>query len=128
MPEEIKELKNIIGEDDEYEVSYDAETITIYFKGELALGGASEYEPIKNLLNDIVEAQPATITLNLEELEFCNSSGISMLSKFVLGLRKKKGIEVFVSGSNEIPWQSKSLQNLTKLLPKRLTLEFKGGE
>ncbi|MGK7929735.1 MAG: STAS domain-containing protein, partial [Spirulina sp.] len=114
MPEEIKEIKDIIGEDEEYKVNYDAESITVYFQGELALGGPSEYEPIKKLLDRVVELEPATMTLNLEDLDFCNSSGISMLSKFVIGLRKKKGIEVLVFGSKEHPWQ-KSLHNLHDL-------------
>ena len=40
-----------------------------------------------------------------------------MLSKFVLSLRKKKGTELIVLGSKEMPWQGKSLKNFKKLLP-----------
>lgn len=52
-----------------------------------------------------------------EKLGFLNSSGISMLSKFVIGLRKQKGTLLIVLGSNDQPWQGKSLQNLVRLLP-----------
>lgn len=57
------------------------------------------------------------MSINLKDLGFLNSSGISMLSKFVLSLRKKKGIQLIVLGSNDMPWQGKSLKNLEKLLP-----------
>jgi hypothetical protein len=57
------------------------------------------------------------MTLDLRNLAFVNSSGISMLSKFVLSMRKKKGVQLVVLGSNDMPWQGKSLKNLEKLLP-----------
>lgn len=108
-------MQEIKGED--YIVKYKPETVTVDFQGELALSGPPEYKPIKDLLYDIVESEPDTITLNLRELEFFNSSGISLLSKFILALRKKKGIELVILGSNDIAWQSKSLKNFQKLLP-----------
>lgn len=108
-------IQEIKGED--YLVFFDETSATVNFKGELSLGGPSEYEPIASLLNTVAETNPATITLNLKDLGFLNSSGISMLSKFVLSLRKKKGIQLIVLGSNDMPWQGKSLKNLEKLLP-----------
>lgn len=113
-------MEEIKGED--YTVQYDSEQVRVDFQGEMALGGPAEYQPITDLLNDIADSAPAQMTLNLRELEFLNSSGISMLSKFVLSLRKKQDIDLVVLGSSDMPWQSKSLQNLKKLLP-TLTLE-----
>lgn len=107
--------QEIKGED--YIVKYDPESATVNFEGELSLGGPSEYEPITTLLNDVAKTNPATMTLNLRQLGFLNSSGISMLSKFVMGLRKQKGTQLIVLGSNDQPWQGKSLQNLVRLLP-----------
>lgn len=103
--------------DSDYLIQYDSESTIVSFKGELSLGGPAEYEPIANLLHEVLEAEPQVMTVNLRELEFLNSSGISMLSKFVLGLRKKKGIQLIILGSNDLPWQGKSLKNLEKLLP-----------
>lgn len=108
-------MTEIKGED--YIVKYDPETVTITFQGELALSGPPEYKPIKDLLSDIVDSEPLKITLNLKELEFFNSSGINMLSKFVLNLKKKKGIKLMIVGCDDIAWQSKSLKNFQKLLP-----------
>ncbi len=108
----IQEIK-----DSDYLVQYDPESVTINFKGILSLGGPKEYKPIADLLNQTAASEPPEITLNLRELEFLNSSGISMLSKFVVGLRKKKGVQLIILGSNEMPWQGKSLKNLPKFLP-----------
>lgn len=102
---------------DDYTVLFDADATTVNFKGELSLGGPKEYEPIAKLLNDVAETNPSTMTINLRDLMFLNSSGISMLSKFVLSLRKKKETQLVVLGSNDLPWQGKSLKNLERLLP-----------
>lgn len=108
-------MEEIKGED--YIVTYDPETLTFTFHGELALGGPPEYQPIKDLLYKIAENEPATMTLDLRELEFFNSSGISLISRFILSLRKKKGLQLKIFGCDEIAWQSKSLKNFKKLLP-----------
>ncbi|MEO1094162.1 MAG: STAS domain-containing protein [Cyanobacteria bacterium J06638_28] len=107
--------QEIKGED--YSVHYDADSITVKFQGELALGGPKEYAPINTLLGDIADSTPEVMTIDLKELAFLNSSGISMLSKFVLGLRKKKAVQLVILGSKEMPWQGKSLKNLQKFLP-----------
>ena len=109
------DAQKIKGED--YIVEYDPNSETINFQGELSLGGPSEYEPISTLLNEVAKTSPAIMTLNLRELTFLNSSGISMLSKFVMTLRKQKETQLVVLGSNDQPWQGKSLQNLVRLLP-----------
>ncbi|MGK7895047.1 MAG: STAS domain-containing protein [Xenococcus sp. (in: cyanobacteria)] len=108
----IQEIK-----DKDYTVQYNLELSTVDFIGLLSLGGPKEYAPIANILNKIAGDEPDQMTLNLRQLEFLNSSGISMLSKFVLKLRKKKGIQLVILGSNEMPWQGKSLKNLQKFLP-----------
>ncbi len=107
--------QEVKGED--YIVQFDPESVSVHFKGELSLSGSTEYAPITNLLNEVAESEPNTMTIDLRNLAFVNSSGISMLSKFVLSMRKKKGVQVVVLGSNDIPWQGKSLKNLEKLLP-----------
>ena len=108
----IKEIKGT-----DFAVQYDPDATKVDFSGLLSLGGAKEYAPINDLLNKIVDEEPAEMTLDLRKLEFLNSSGISMLSKFVLGLRKKKGTQLIILGSEDMPWQGKSLKNLQKFLP-----------
>jgi hypothetical protein len=102
---------------EDYSVVYDAVATTIFCQGSLRLNGTEEYAPIINLLNDVIEQEPSHITLNLRELKFLNSTGISMLSKFIINVRNKKNIQMSVIGSKEISWQSKSLKNLQRLMP-----------
>lgn len=112
-------VNQITGTD--YVVQRDHHTVT--FQGELALGGPQEYAPINELLMQATNGNAALITLDFRRLSFLNSSGISMLCKFVLSLRQKQGIQLAVLGSRDIPWQGKSLRNLQKFLP-RLRLEL----
>lgn len=108
---------------EDYNIWYDTKTATVNCQGSLRLSGMDEYAPIVDLLNNVAEEGPPIITLNLRELEFLNSSGISMLSKFVIKVRQKKTIQIVVIGSKGIPWQGKSLKNLQRLMPS-LTLEL----
>jgi hypothetical protein len=109
------DIHEIKGQD--YSIQYDPQSVTVCFQGELSLDGSPDYAPIVQLLEDVALNEPPTITLNLKKLEFVNSSGINMLSKFVIAVRKKKTIQLLVVGSNDVPWQQKSLKNLEKLLP-----------
>ena len=108
---------------DEYSVRYEPTTATVNFQGLLRLAGIPDYEPIIQLLNDVTAQEPGTITLNLIDLKFLNSSGMSVLSRFVIGVRKQKTTQLVVKGSKEISWQEKSLNNWQKLMP-TLTLDW----
>lgn len=102
---------------EDYAIWYDPVTGTVFCQGSLRLSGMEEYAQIVQLLNDVADAQPPTITLNLRELEFLNSSGINVLSKFVIKVRQQGNIQMVVQGSNAVPWQGKSLKNLQRLMP-----------
>ncbi|WP_036479617.1 STAS domain-containing protein [Myxosarcina sp. GI1] len=100
-----------------YHIVYDKSKQTVFFRGTLRLNGTKEYTLISELLNRVIETKPETIILNLKELDFLNSSGINILSKFVINVRKQQNVKMSVIGSEEIPWQSKSLKNLQRLMP-----------
>ncbi|MCS6960015.1 MAG: hypothetical protein RMK91_08180 [Pseudanabaenaceae cyanobacterium SKYGB_i_bin29] len=108
---------------EDYEVQYLPETNEVVFQGSLRLSGAEEYQPIVDLLESLISDQSVHICLDLRKLEFLNSSGINILSKFVINARKRNTIEVTVRGAKTIPWQSKSLKNLQRLMP-NLKLEI----
>ncbi|MEG4286135.1 hypothetical protein QUB68_23675 [Microcoleus sp. A006_D1] len=101
----------------DYLICYDPATATVSFIGSLRLSGPAEYAPIVQLLGKVADKEPAKITLNLQHLEFLNSSGINMLSKFIIEVRKKSRLQMAVQGSQRIAWQSKSLKNLQRLMP-----------
>jgi anti-anti-sigma factor len=101
---------------DDYRVWYDPENSIVSCSGYLRLDGTEEYQPIMELLIAAINDQP-TIIINLRELEFLNSSGISMLSMFVIKVRQNGNIQLIFEGSNKILWQTKSLKNLQRLMP-----------
>ncbi|MGE5658877.1 MAG: slr1659 superfamily regulator [Actinomycetota bacterium] len=102
---------------EDYCIWYDPMTKTVTYNGSLRLSKTEEYAPIVQLLNEITDEQPPLIILNLRKLEFLNSSGINILSKFVIKVRQQKNIQIVVQGSKSIPWQGKSLKNLQRLMP-----------
>ncbi|HEY9629166.1 MAG TPA: STAS domain-containing protein [Coleofasciculaceae cyanobacterium] len=102
---------------EKYSVQYDQDTHLVIFRGSLRLADLEEHAPIVELLNQALTDHPATLTLNLQQLEFLNSSGINVLSKFVLKIRDQENIKLVVQGANAIPWQKKSLGNLQRLMP-----------
>lgn len=103
-------------EDEKYKITYDPENSRVSFEGTLRLGGMGEYAPIVECLEQAVN-ENSILTLDLGKLDFLNSSGIAMLSKFIITARNKDDFGLTVIGSKEIPWQGKSLNNLKRLMP-----------
>ena len=108
---------------DDYSIWHDPETSTVFFRGFLRLDGMEEYQPVMDLLLSAMDQTSTGFIINLRELEFLNSSGISMLSMFVVRVRQKGDVKLALQGSDKILWQTKSLKNLQRLMPS-LVLEF----
>jgi hypothetical protein len=106
-----------------YSISYDPTTATVTCQGSLRLFGTEGYEPIVKLFSDVAQAKLPNITLDLRNLQFLNSSGINVVSKFVITVRNEQSSQLTVKGSKTFPWQEKSLQNLKRLMP-TLALEI----
>lgn len=102
---------------EDYSVVLDEASSTVVCKGSFRLNGTEEYAPIVQLLNSAADSQPEVITLDLTELQFLNSSGINVLSKFVISIRQRSKIGLTIKGAKKIPWQGKSLLNLQRLMP-----------
>ncbi|MGN6767070.1 MAG: slr1659 superfamily regulator [Rhizobiaceae bacterium] len=92
-----------------------SEGAEIHYEGTMRLSGTEAYAPILDLMNGVLAVKPKTIVLDLTELEFLNSSGINLLARFTIEIRKLMDVGLTVKGSTRIPWQSKSLPNLKKL-------------
>jgi anti-anti-sigma factor len=113
-------MKEVKGEN--YQATLDDEN-RLFLSGRLRLSGQEEYEPIIHLL-ELLHAKVGNIILDIQQLDFLNSSGIAMFSRFMINCRKRHTGTVTIIGNNQIVWQKKSLTNLQRLLP-TLILEFK---
>ena len=108
-------MKNIHGES--FDVRLEEENSTILFKGALRLCGTDDYAPILDMLKETLTSPAMPIVLDLRELDFLNSSGITMLSRFVMEARDHPGIDLQVLASEAVPWHARSLRNLQRLMP-----------
>jgi hypothetical protein len=108
-------LKNIHGES--FDIRLEEENSTVLFKGALRLCGTDDYAPILDMLKETLTSPAMPIVLDLRELDFLNSSGITMLSRFVIEARDHTGIDVLVLASEAVPWHARSLRNLQRLMP-----------
>lgn len=108
-------MKNINGES--FEVRLEEERFTVSFKGALRLSGMEDYAPILEMLRATLANPAAPIVLDLRELDFLNSSGITMFSRFVIEARDRAGVNLQFIASESIPWQARSLKNLQRLMP-----------
>lgn len=106
-----------------YNIWYDAMAKAVIFQGSLRLSEIEESAAIVQLLDDVIVQPPEILILNLRELRFLNSSGINVVSKFVIKVRHQENMQLVVQGSMSIPWQGKSLKNLQRLMPS-LELEW----
>jgi hypothetical protein len=102
-------------EGDNFKIWYKKEDQIIYFEGSLRLWDPSEYSEIRKFMLNIHDLGMDSLTLDLSNLEFLNSSGISMLCKFVFEIKKSNRLSITLIGKNEIMWQQKSLHNIKKL-------------
>jgi hypothetical protein len=108
-------VKNINGES--FEVRLEENSSTVFFKGALRLSGTEDYAPILDLLKETLVHAAPPIVLDLRELDFLNSSGITMFSRFVIEARDCAGINLHVVASGAVPWHARSLKNLQRLMP-----------
>ncbi len=106
--------------DNKYRICYDPETAIVICEGSLLLNGAPAYEPILQLLKSAAEThEPNGLTIDVRSLKFMNSSGINMLTKFVMYVSdiKKLTLTITMQAKKSIAWQEKLCINLQRLLP-----------
>ena len=106
-------MKEIVADD--YRVYVDDELPRMVFEGVLRLPGKS-YEPISDLLQELMLRDTGTVSLDLRQLSFVNSAGINVLYKFAITLRKKGNVHLEVLGSGRVGWQQRSLRNLSHFI------------
>src|SRR4051794_12352302 len=108
-------MRHINGES--FQIRIEEDNSTVYFKGALRLSGTEDYAPILEMLKGTLTNPTAPIVLDLRELDFLNSSGITMFSRFVIEARDHAGINLRFVASESIAWHTRSLKNLQRLMP-----------
>jgi hypothetical protein len=100
-----------------YSVRVTKDFSRIAFAGTLRLQGRKDYERIHRMLRYTSDRSGEGLEIDLRQLQFLNSSGISTLSLFIIEMREI-GKNITVTGSKLIAWQSKSLSNFRRLYDK----------
>lgn len=102
----------------DYRVAVEEGTTEVSLSGTLRLNGADEYQPIQQLLDEVLaKAADGECRWDLRELQFLNSSGINMLYQLVIKARRMGNVRMRVLGSKDVAWQGKSLANMTRFMP-----------
>lgn len=102
--------------DKEFTLKYDATTGRLVFTGILRRM-SKDYKEIQDLLDHITRNPPTKLDIDIFALQMMNSSGLNTLSRFILGLRVKTGLQVSFHGAKDIVWHAKTLQNMKHFLP-----------
>jgi hypothetical protein len=100
-----------------FEISREDGSSTVVFKGALRLSGVEDYAPILELVKSTLASPAKPIVIDVRELEFLNSSGITMFSRFVIEARDHVGIDLLFLASESVHWHARSLKNLQRLMP-----------
>jgi hypothetical protein len=100
----------------------DSSTINkVIISGSMRLPSPLSYDQpfalIKKALDDCID----TLNIDLQDLEYLNSSGITALARIIIQARKDDKTIKFII-SNDIPWQSKTFSSL-KILWDKLIIE-----
>jgi hypothetical protein len=98
--------------------NYTAELIdnaTVKLSGTFRLQGKDHYVEIMSLLDNAIRLSAGELTIDMTELNFLNSSGISSLSIFIIQAREAGHKRIRIIGSRRHSWQAKSLKNFQKL-------------
>ena len=105
-----------------YSIHYDCEAEIISLSGKLHLIQREKaFHEILSWFDLVINKEPPRVLLDVSNLYYLNSLGISIVAKFVIRSRDKKSIHVVVKASKQITWQTKSLENLKRIMP---SLEF----
>ena len=111
---------------DKYSISYQSETETVRCAGFLDLRGKDGYKDMADLFDEVAarSSTPGKIMLDVRDLEFLNSSGITTIGGFVIKLRNKGDVQLVIQCSDKHSWQSRSMVGLQKLMPDSLEITF----
>ena len=118
LPKQETDTEALEIKGENFNIFYEINSKVVNFTGRVRLRGLQEYTVVFDLFDKVLATDGDSITLDLQNLELLNSSGIDMLSKFIITSRKKKTINITIIGSSTKSWQARLLKNMGRLMPK----------
>jgi len=108
-----------IMKDQKYSIIYDIDSASLMFSGSFVLNSSLDYDPILQLLKQTADKhEPHKLVLDISGLKFMNSSGLNMITKFIMYFNdvKKYKLKLYIKIHRKINWQEKLCCNMGKLL------------
>jgi len=98
-------------------ISYDPDVHQVRISGYMRMTEISDYDPFLRFLVECTEKSKRPLILDVVNLDYLNSSGITTLIMFVLTMKGTSALPVLIKGNKNTFWQTRSLHNLTKFYP-----------
>ncbi len=108
-------------EGEEYKVTYHDEVLTI--AGKLSLM-VEDYQEIEDFFEKVIETEPSTLTFDIRNLEYLNSSGIKTICVgLLLEADEIEGLDMKILCSNRFTWQKETVPTFEDLV-ENMKIEF----
>jgi len=114
----LTEIKN-----DCHKITYNPETGIIVCSGRLGFWDREAYAHIAEFFKNITQSKAQNIILDIRELQFLSTPGITTLGGFIINVREKGESRLKILGSGQHPWQTRILKRLKNFMPD-MKLEF----
>jgi hypothetical protein len=102
---------------EKYKVNYDSSIATLTCEGMMNERGKEGYKSVSELFENVVNQEAEVITMDIRNLEFLNSSGITVIGGFVIKLRNKGKSKFVIHCTKKYTWQERSMKGIKKLMP-----------
>ncbi len=86
----------------------------VLLRGYLRLQKRPDYQKVLDTLREAAQRSPGSLEIDVRELRFLNSPGITALAGFLRGMRDI-GKKIVITGSKTFAWQSKTLDSFSRL-------------
>ena len=99
-------------------ISFNEPAKTIMFDGEMRHASLMEFKPTRVFLWSLIPKiqEMKTLVIDIERLEYLNSSGQATINMFVLELKREaKNLSITIKGTHKFEWQSKFLHTTKQL-------------
>lgn len=108
-------------EGEEYKVTYHDEVLTI--AGKLSLM-VDDYQELEDFFEKVIETEPSTLTFDIRNLEYLNSSGIKTICVgLLLEADEIEDLHMKILCSNRFTWQKETVPTFEDLV-ENMEIEF----